>query len=475
MFLIKNKEHAMDEFDKIRELTEDLTNRKEPTFTGFNFSKEPTFQNKNIQGGGENENASTLSAQTLNLNESTSYSTSHQSMGEAVSAFDTSYQTQMAQQTPVVETEVNNQMAQMQMSQAQMQMYQTQMAQQTYMSQSARGQTQPTQVGQPQQRQSSQIETRENVVNSMENEAKPSVNLSALTVDDGDGFDSGETAVEEKELTNMRFHVIFIALLGVVLVSSLFGFYLFYKEADDFDEIATITASQEMVKEMPEQSGGIAIPDQDKLVYNRIRTDNVTTKVESLFPEPERPVMPQILAIEQNAPEQGFVAMNEVEAVDPLKETPKSLSPVVVNEVVAPVVEARVDLEPQIVEKPKLPPQELVKEEPVLPQKPKKEVITLEKGVLPVQKVVKAPVENEVWRVQLFASNNKEAVEKAWRRIEKQHAKLLSNMSYLIKKVDIKGKGAFYRLQVGQFPTREMADGLCTKLKAKRQDCIPTK
>ena len=36
----------MDEFDKIRELTEDLTNRKEPSFTGFNFSKEPSFQNQ---------------------------------------------------------------------------------------------------------------------------------------------------------------------------------------------------------------------------------------------------------------------------------------------------------------------------------------------------------------------------------------------------------------------------------------------
>ena len=29
----------MDEFDKIRELTEDLTNRKEPTFTGFYQTK----------------------------------------------------------------------------------------------------------------------------------------------------------------------------------------------------------------------------------------------------------------------------------------------------------------------------------------------------------------------------------------------------------------------------------------------------
>ena len=33
----------MDEFDKIRELSEDLSNRKEPVFTGFNQPKEPSF------------------------------------------------------------------------------------------------------------------------------------------------------------------------------------------------------------------------------------------------------------------------------------------------------------------------------------------------------------------------------------------------------------------------------------------------
>lgn len=456
----------MDEFDKIRELTEDLTNRKEPSFTGFNFSKEPSFQNKNRLEEQGSDNHHSLSVEPLNTNEQMDYSLTSQQERENGAVSHPSYQTQ---ETPDYVVQ----------SQAQTQSYQhpTQMAQQTPQtpqSQMGYGYTQSIKT-ETHQFQMGQSQMQERSFLSVEKDVKPSVNLSALTVDETADADMLGTDVAEKELSNVRFHMILIALLGVVLVSSLFGFYVFYKDADDFDEIATITASQELVKEMPEQSGGMSIPDQDKLVYNRIRTDNVTTKVESLFPEPERPVLPQILAIEQNAPEQGFVAMNEVEAVDPLKEVAKPISPAMVNEGIAPVVETNVEPEPQIVEKPKRPPVELIKEEPIIPQKPKKEVITLEKGALPVQKVIKTPVENEVWRVQLFASNNKEAVEKAWRRIEKQHNKLLSNMSYLIKRVDIKGKGAFYRLQVGQFPTREMADGMCAKLKAKRQDCIPTK
>ena len=375
----------MDEFDKIRELSEDLSNRKEPVFTGFNQPKEPSF---------------------------------HEIAAMREALFEKPQQTEPAPvhnlQEPQKEVE-------------------------TFEKREVQSRAQSF-----------------NFVDAPEEE----ISFEPLTQD-----------MAEKELPNVRFHIVFISLLLVALALSLVGFFMFRMENADSDEIATITASQEVVKEAPEQAGGMNIPDQDKLVYNRIRSDSVTTKVESLFPEPEKPVLPQILAIEQNAPEEDFVSMNEVEAVDPLKSLP--VPPVRVDAGV-PVakVEEVVSL-PQI-EKPKLPVP--VKEE-VVEQKPKKEVITLAPVTLPesAKKVEKVPFQEGVWRVQLFASNNKEAVEKAWKRIEVTHSKLLSNMSYIIKKVDIKGKGAFYRLQVGQFPTREMADGLCSKLKAKKQDCIPTK
>ena len=376
----------MDEFDKIRELSEGLSNRKEPVFTGFNQPKEPSF---------------------------------HEIASMRESLFEKSQQTE-----PV----------------------------------SAYNQQEPQKVVESFERRESQSEVEPfNFAGASEEE----ISFEPLTQDVG-----------EKDFPNMRFHIVFILLLLVALILSLVGFFIFHMENADSDEIATITASQDAVKEAPEQAGGMNIPDQDKLVYNRIRTDSVTTKVESLFPEPEKPVLPQILAIEQNAPEEDFVSMNEVVAVDPLKEMP--VLPVVSN---ASSDTSKVEdlvVVPQI-EKAKLPVQ--LKQEEVVDQKPKKEVITLAPVTLPesATKIEKVPFQEGVWRVQLFASNSKDAVEKAWKRIEKTHSKLLSNMSYLIKKVEIKGKGAFYRLQVGQFPTREMADGLCSKLKAKKQDCIPTK
>lgn len=269
--------------------------------------------------------------------------------------------------------------------------------------------------------------------------------------------------IEEKSFPSLKLHLILISVLFVVLGISLTGFFIFQAQEAESDEIETITATSEVVKELPENAGGIVIPDQDKLVYNRIRSDNVTTKVESLFPEPEKPVVPQILAIEQNTPEPKFVDVKEMKAVNPLEEVQEEKKEKVVavqnKPQEKPVVKA-VALAP-------------VKQEEVL--KPKKEVIELQPMTASKPEKPKENIKKEIWRVQLFASNSKPAVEKAWTAMRTKHVKLLSNMSYIIKKVEIPRKGDFYRLQVGQFPTREMAEGMCSKLKAKKQDCLPVK
>ena len=468
----------MDEFDKIRELSEGLSQRKEPTFTSFGqqntsynqhnlgVNQQQTAYNQQNQqqmaynqpnvgfndlSQGTNQPNTGFNQQRLDLNQQVlgvPQQNSNYNQPMSGSAFQS---TEFKQQEPAfhdvshVSSMTSNGVGIQPQPHVGSNPYTTPSSVENFVNQ-------PTAVV---------PEKRMDFVGAPEEE----INFEPLTQD-----------IEEKDLPNMRFHIVFILVLGIVLILSLVGFYLFKMEAGDSDEIATITASQDLVKEAPEQAGGLNIPDQDKLVYNRIRTDSVTTKVESLFPEPEKPVLPQILAIEQNAPEEDFVSMNEVEGVNPF-EMPVE-QPVVEEKIVipTPIVPEPVQ-EPKIVEKPKLPPVE-VKEEPVEVAKPKKEVITLPLATAPVAsvKIEKAPVQEEgIWRVQLFASNNKEAVEKVWKRIEAKHNKLLSNMSYLIKKVEIKGKGVFYRLQVGQFPTREMADGLCSKLKARKQDCIPTK
>lgn len=380
----------MDEFDKIRELTEDLTNRREPSFTGF-------YQVKSSEVEQKKEVNTEVSAISLQ------------------SSFDSSEKT----------VELTSSLT-------------AQIPEETILAKEP----------------------------SVEPEQEIKIYDFSKPIDEEISFIPLETEpqIEEKSFPSLKLHLILISVLVVVLGISLTGFFIFQASEAESDEVETILASPDVVKELPEHAGGIVIPDQDKLVYNRIRSDNVTTKVESLFPEPEKPVVPQILAIEQNAPEATFVDVKEMKTINPLEEEKKEVK-------VEEQKKEELKVEPvQIVQQVAVP---IVQKEEVLT--PKKEVIEL----APVEKVeVKKevkPAQKEVWRVQLFASNNKAAVEKAWKVMKTKHVKLLSNMSYIIKKVEIPRKGDFYRLQVGQFPTREMAEGMCSKLKAKKQDCIPVK
>lgn len=306
---------------------------------------------------------------------------------------------------------------------------------------------------------------------------------------------------EEKHFPSMKLHLIglslFVGILGVVLA----GFFIFNSEPEDISEVVTITAEPTIVKELPEQAGGMNIPDQDKLVYNRIRSDNVTTKVESLFPEPEKPVMPQILAIEENAPDEKFVDMKAVKPINPLDETISAKSqaaeqPVLpkVAEYVEPVLSPKPEVlniknESQPVEKAQ--PQEPLAATPKSITKPKQPepvkpapVETVKSATKPAEQPAQSkpaetakptPAATGAWKIQLFASNNKAAVEKAWQKIQSQQKSLLNGLPHEIESATIPGKGQFYRLKVGRFTTREAAGELCGKLKERKQDCVPAK
>ncbi|MBR5129930.1 MAG: SPOR domain-containing protein [Alphaproteobacteria bacterium] len=258
--------------------------------------------------------------------------------------------------------------------------------------------------------------------------------------------------LEEKSFSSMKLHFVAFGIFAGVLTIALAGFFMFGSDTEGTNEIITINATAEPVKVKPENHGGMIIPDQDKVVYNRIRTNDVNTKVENLFPEPEQPIMPNILAIEKNAPSSEFIAMDEVQSFDPLTQ----------ETVVEPVAKAETVAVPQKVEQVVLAEAQVVKVE--VPKIVEKKITKTE-----------ATETKSVWTAQLMSSSNKQTVEKAWPKILAKHKALLSNMSYKIVKADIAGKGTFYRLQVGNFNTRDMANALCKKLKAQKQDCIPAK
>lgn len=249
---------------------------------------------------------------------------------------------------------------------------------------------------------------------------------------------------EEKESRTLLW--ITLGLCSTIAIATVAILFPGFSETDE-NEIVVISPTPVPVKVLPENPGGLNIPDRDKVVYERKEVTEPVPVVENLFPEPEQPVLPTA-TIEPESKEE-VVALPEIkEEVAEIKEQP------IVEEV--PEVE-----QPAVVE----PPAEKV-EEPAKIQ-PQETQSVEKKEVVPQSAVV--------WRAQLLSSSDKKKVENSWKAISKQHTALLSDMPYQIISATIPGKGTFWRLQVGEFSSKEMANNLCAKLKKKKQDCIAVK
>ena len=258
---------------------------------------------------------------------------------------------------------------------------------------------------------------------------------------------------EEKEAKR----VLWIVLgLCVVLVGSVvFALTVRLPQMEE-DEIVVISPTPTPVKVLPDNPGGLNIPDRDKVVYERATEAAPAPVVESLFPETEQPLLPEEV-IEPESKEEVILSPQEDEAVViPLVEEGE-----VNNEPVEVVTDENGTVRPEQ--------DEVVLEnsvEEVIPAVPEQKPEEAKETKEPKKESVPAPkpakkVEGPVWRAQLLSSASKAKVESSWKQISQKQKALLSDMPYQIISATIPGKGSFWRLQVGEFATKEMATNLC--------------
>ena len=252
-------------------------------------------------------------------------------------------------------------------------------------------------------------------------------------------------AEEEQESKRMLWFI--LGLCVVIAGGTIFALTLRLPEMEE-SEIMVISPTPNPVKVQPENPGGLRIPDTDKVVYRRADTVAPEPVVESLFPEPERPLLPteviEPVSTEEKEVKPEMVVVNDAQQVADGLNVP--LFEETAATVTDPVVEKIVETKPE----------------------PVKEVIS--------EKTMEKPVKKgPVWRAQLLSSANKSKVESSWKQILQKQKALLSDMPYQIVSATIAGKRTFWRLQVGEFSTKEQVVNLCAKLKKRKQDCIPVK
>lgn len=263
-------------------------------------------------------------------------------------------------------------------------------------------------------------------------------------------------AQEEKESRNLLWIV--LGLTTIIVVATVAVLVPRFAQMDE-GEIVVISPTPIPVKVLPENPGGLSIPDRDKVVYERSDVTEPAPVVENLFPEPEQPVLPEAVIEPETKDEIPLIIENIVSTEENLDMPDEDAVSVEAEAVVEPSKEIQ---QPEEIVEPKT--EEKIPEQPAVKKAETKKEIKKE-----------APKGGVIWRAQLLSSASKAKVESTWKQISKKQASLLSDMPYQIVSATIPGKGTFWRLQVGEFSSQEVAQNLCAKLKKKKQDCIPVK
>ncbi len=273
-------------------------------------------------------------------------------------------------------------------------------------------------------------------------------------------------------------------LAGTVALAALGGFaglvwyaYNLGIRAGSESVAPLIKAEEGPAKIRPEEPGGMEVPYQDKLVYDRLAPDQAEPLVERLLPPPEAPLPPPQTA-EPPPPvaaplDSAGVQVPEPPPPSPLivlieTEVPKSAVPppltagieTAAPEAVPPPLTAGIETAaPEAVPTPPVP--EVAATQEAAPAKEAESVTDL----------TAAPVKS--YRVQVAAVRSSEAAYGGWQRLQAQHKDLLGKLKLTVQRVDLgPEKGVFYRVQAGPLADRAAARDLCTKLSLRRVGCL---
>lgn len=251
--------------------------------------------------------------------------------------------------------------------------------------------------------------------------------------------------------------------------------------------VPVIKADERPIKFRPDDRGGMQVPNQDKLVYERMEQGESDARVERLLPPPETPQVPVKgeAAPPAAAPRAGTevlrpgapVASPTTPMTVPRPETtpaaePKAEAPAVAQ-APAPAaspaggyapVQSRAATPP-----PAAPAAKAVAPVPAAPPAAAPAAPAPAPAAAPVA-APKVPAGGD-WLIQLGALRSAPDAEKEWGRIQHANHDLLGALKSDVVRVELGEKGTFWRLRAGPL-SEQAARQLCTELKIRNQGCI---
>lgn len=288
----------------------------------------------------------------------------------------------------------------------------------------------------------------------------------------GGGVGSSSIAYESGRRRSGRRRIITLAIVALVVCG--FGVIVLNaynqgQKSNGDGVVPLIQADNAPTKVRPDQPGGMDVPNQDKLIYDRLAPgQNAPSNVERLLPPPEAPMArpeppppPPAQQTESMLPEGAPPAA-------PLAPTPAPRAPVqqVAPDIQPPPIVAQRPPTPLTPAAPAAPVQQA---KPAAPSPPPANVAS----VPPPASA--SPAAAGSMRVQLGAVRSREAAQQEWERLQKANKDLLGKLTLNVSQANLGDRGTFYRVQAGPVGDQQAASDLCAKLKARNVSCIIVK
>ena len=290
-----------------------------------------------------------------------------------------------------------------------------------------------------------------------------------------------------------------LVLFGVAVISwGLYGDEMIAQFSSNDGNVPLIKAPDGPIKVRPENPGGLKVPNQDKLVYDRIQNDsgvinNSERRIERLLPPPEQPIeKPSFRSAkkEQNSRSKETMGngskskVKENLIIKDLKSYPVARVPTIKD-----VETAKQPAPPPPPQAPKTKSQQLISGSSFSEQvksTPRVSASTLNstkgtKSELKKSKNIskKSAIKNtsetqeQQFQVQLAATRSSKLAREEWERLKNRHLDLLGRLSLTINKVDLGSKkGIFHRLRAGPFSNETKARELCKALAKRKVGCL---
>ncbi|MEI6557778.1 MAG: SPOR domain-containing protein [Rhodospirillaceae bacterium] len=258
----------------------------------------------------------------------------------------------------------------------------------------------------------------------------------------------------------------------------------------DEASLPLIKADPRPLRARPAQPGGMEVPNQGILVFDRLDPGSAPPMVERLLPPPEaplpRPVAPVVPPPPADAAAKGAsrVAIETVMAPPPMAAKPGEDSAPPAAAPLAPAAAA-----PPAAQAPAPAPAAKAAAVPAPATAAKPPAAKLAPGTQAPAQAHPAPAPKAAatataavakpaplaltggsYRVQVGAVPKEADAQSEWRRLQSRHRDLLGSLSLSVVRADLGDKGVYYRLQAGPLDEAR-ARAICDQLKSQNVGC----